>query len=249
MTHEMAGAEDGIDLLVEQRFFPKQVRGAIVEVGAARPDYLSMSALYRNKGWRVLSIEPNPAYAAAYAERGLEVLPYACGPEDRDGVDFTVVNSHGEGYRGGNVTYESWSSLALTPEYAGLRPNLDTRVIKVDMRRLDTMLGQHAPEVAEIDIVSVDVEGWELEVLNGLSFPRYRPKVLILENLFTLGSYRRYMKDRGYALWRYIPPNEIYVRRDLPRTLELLLHWPGIVLLTGYWRGRRLLRRLLGRGK
>jgi FkbM family methyltransferase len=50
------------------------------------------------------------------------------------------------------------------------------RRIKVNVRRLDTLLAEHAPHVRQLDIVS-DVEGWELEVLDGLSFERYRPTV------------------------------------------------------------------------
>lgn len=79
------------------------------------------------------------------------------------------------------------------------------------MRRLDTILAEHAPDVRRLDIVAVDVEGWELEVLDGLSFDRYQPRVLIVENLFTDAAYRRVMRRRGYALWRRVGPNDVYV--------------------------------------
>ena len=65
------------------------------------------------------------------------------------------------------------------------------------------------------ELVTVDVEGWELEVLAGLDFERYRPKVLIIENLFCDEDYRRFMAERGYALWRIAFPNEVYVRTEL----------------------------------
>jgi Methyltransferase FkbM domain len=74
------------------------------------------------------------------------------------------------------------------------------RRIKVKVRRLDTILAEHAPDVSRLDLVSVDVEGWELEVLDGLSFERYRPKVLIVENLFAEAGYRQALAERGYAL-------------------------------------------------
>jgi hypothetical protein len=93
--------------------------------------------------------------------------------------------------------------------------NADRREIKVKVRRLDTVLLEHAPDIREIDIVCIHVEGWELEVLNGLSFETYRPKVLIVENLFMQKSYFDYMEGRGYRLWRHIDPNDIFVRRDL----------------------------------
>ena len=91
----------------------------------------------------------------------------------------------------------------------------ETREIKVKVRRLDTILLEHAPDIKEIDIVCIDVEGWELEVLNGLSFETYQPKVFIVENLFMQKSYFDYMERQGYHLWRHIDPNDIFVRRDL----------------------------------
>lgn len=60
----------------------------------------------------------------------------------------------------------------------------------MDVRRLDTLLGEHAPDVERLDLVSVDVEGWELGVLDNLSFERYRPTLVIVENLFTETAYR-----------------------------------------------------------
>jgi FkbM family methyltransferase len=207
-------AEGDVDQIVLDRFF-RRVTGTFVEVGAARPDYLSTSALFRKEGWNVIAIEPNPAYAELHRRLGHEVLPYACGDHDEDDVEFSVVDSHGTAYEGGGVTYESFSSLAIKENYASLKPNLDVKKIRVNLRRLDTILAEHAPSTKQIDIVSVDVEGWELEVLKGLSFDRFRPKVLIVENLFSENSYREFMRDRGYALWRTSKPNEVFVRPDL----------------------------------
>jgi FkbM family methyltransferase len=170
-----------------------------------------MSALYRTLGWRVIAIEPNPVFCQAHRAAGYEVLEYACSDHDEDAVDFEVVDSHGAPYEGGTVSFESFSSLRVKDSYRTLRAGLDVRRIKVNVRRLDTILADHAPDVRRLDIVAVDVEGWELEVLEGLSFNRYVPTVLIVENLFTDAAYRRVMRTRGYALWRRVGPNDVYV--------------------------------------
>jgi FkbM family methyltransferase len=180
--------------------------------GAGRPDFLSMSAHFRSFGWRVIAIEPNPVFCDAYRAAGLEVLQYACSDHDEDDAEFELVDSHGHVYEGGAVSFESFSSLAVKPAYRALKPDLDVTRITVQVRRLDTILAEHAPELQRLDVVSVDVEGWELEVLDGLSFERYRPAVVIVENLFNEASYRRAMGGRGYALWRRRAPNDVYVR-------------------------------------
>jgi FkbM family methyltransferase len=210
--HSGNRAEGDVDKLVRARFFPEEDSGVLVEVGAAHPDYLSISALYRSLGWAVLAVEPNPEFCELHRARGHEVLQYACGDHDEDDVDFSVVDSHGAAYKDGKVSYESFSSLAIKDSYAKLLdPSLSVRNIKVDLRRLDTILGEHAPAVDRIDIVAVDVEGWELEVLDGLDFGRFAPRVLIIENLFGEARYREYMRAKGYDLWRYVEPNDVYV--------------------------------------
>jgi Methyltransferase FkbM domain len=82
------------------------------------------------------------------------------------------------------------------------------------MRRLDTILKTHAPDVEHIDILSVDVEGWELEVLDGFDFRKCRPKVLVIENLFNDPAYRQRINEYGYRLWRFVAPNDVYVARE-----------------------------------
>jgi FkbM family methyltransferase len=234
-------AEGDVDRIVRERFFPGQSSGVLVEVGAARPDYLSISALYRSLGWKVIAIDPNPAYAEQYQRLGFELLQYACAEQDADDVDFTVVDSHETKYLGGGVTFESFSSLGVRGDFATLKPNLDTTTIKVKVRSLDTILGTHAPSVERIDILSVDVEGWELEVLRGLDFPRFQPKVVILENLFYAANYRQFMAERGYTLWRLIAPNEVWVRRGLTGSFERAASWIAVAVLTAVGRAARLL--------
>ena len=209
--------EGDVDRVVQDAFFADPAyRGTMIEVGAAKPDYLSVSARFRSLGWRVLSIEPNPYFCELHRQGGSDVIECACGESDQDDVSFSIVQTSGM-YYGQQVTHESFSSLGVRGKYANLMKSVSASVneIKVKVRRLDTILREHAPEISAIDIVCVDVEGWELEVLNGLSFEVYKPKVLIIENLFLEQLYLDYMMQKGYALWKRIQPNDIFVRRDL----------------------------------
>lgn len=217
-------AEGNVDRIIHKRFFPgDRSGGVIVDVGAARPDFLSISSLFRSLGWRVLAVEPNPEFCELHRKLGYEVWQYACGDHDEDSVDFLLVHSHGAQYERGEVTYESFSSLAMKDPYKGLAKDLDSRRIKVDLKRLDTLLQSHAPDIKRIDILSVDVEGWELEVLRGFSMQRYSPIVVVVENLFNSKEYRSFMNERGYPLWRRVPPNDVFVRPDRLGRIELLL--------------------------
>jgi hypothetical protein len=82
----------------------------------------------------------------------------------------------------------------------------------VRQRRLDSILDEVA--AAQIDAVSIDVEGWELEVLDGLDLHRRRPRVFIIENYLRNSAYDAYMAERGYILWRALFPNQVFVDRE-----------------------------------
>ncbi len=227
-------AEKDIDLIVSRRFFANKREGLLVEVGAARPDYLSIGATFRELGWKVISIEPNPDFCKMHRELGNDVLQYACSDVNENDVDFFVVKSGASQYLGGVVSFESFSSLGIKGSFAedfdkrGQGAEIET--IKVKVRRLDTILNEHYPAVKELDALAVDVEGWELSVMRGLEEPAYQPRIVILENLFRSRAYRTFMRKRGYALWRRLKPNEVYVRSDVALSfLERLEGWLTVI--------------------
>jgi FkbM family methyltransferase len=203
-----SGAEGDVDRLVYAKFFRDEKPGVMIEVGAARPDYLSVSALFRERDWRVLSIEPNPRFVEMHREKGHEIYQYACADADADDVEFCIVHSRDSG----EISSESFSSLSIKPEYAALDDNLDIEKIRVAARRLESILAHHAPEIACVDCLVIDVEGWELEVLCGFDLERFAPRAVIIENLFDNQAYRDFMAARGYRLWKTLHPNEVYVR-------------------------------------
>jgi FkbM family methyltransferase len=247
MAHELGFlmtrfyGEKGVDECIRNAFFPDySYKGVFVEVGAAGPEFLSMSMHFREHGWRVIGIEPNPEFCKLHHEKGYEILQYACGDHDEDNVEFFVVDSQGAAYNGGKVSYESFSSLGLKSSYAELKSGIDQQKIYVKLRRLDTILETHAPDVKHIDILSVDVEGWELEVIDGLNTERYRPRLMVIENLFSSNKYIRYMKERGYFLWKRAYPNDVYLRRDMvaSRFGRLWLSLYSSAVLARNWRSR-----------
>lgn len=205
-------AEQGVDRIVYEAFF----RGGrpVCSSMSARPvPTSSRSALCtRPLGgayWRSSRTRPSlrrsePPAARCSSTRAADY--------DADDVDFEIVDSHGAPYEGGAVSFESFSALRVKDSYRPLRDGeLDVRRITVNVRRLETILAEHVPKLDRPDIVSIDVEGWELEALAGFSLERYRPTALIVENVFADPTYGRALRTRGYRLWRHIGPNDVYV--------------------------------------
>jgi FkbM family methyltransferase len=218
----MNRAEQDIDIKVFKKFFNDgETNRVFVDVGAARPDFLSISALYRKEGWRVIAIEPNPEFAKMHRDLGHEIYEYACGTENKDNVEFCIANSHAQIYEGGNVSYESFSSLSLKEGYKALLPNtVSLSKTKVKVRRLENILKEAGVE--HIDVISADVEGWELEVLDGIDLSAFNPSVVILENFLRDRKYKTRLKQLGYKLWKELFPNQVFIRPVLFSTLPFL---------------------------
>lgn len=61
--------------------------------------------------------------------------------------------------------------------------------------------------------MSVDVEGFELQVLRGLDLVKFPPKVIILENADHNRQVTEYLKSFGYQLDKQISYNEYYLKK------------------------------------
>lgn len=204
-------AEHATDKVIRESYFrDRNYQGVVVEVGGGTPEFLSMSKHFKDSGWRSIVIEPNPAFVAMHREMGNEVYQFACGAEEQSGVPFTIVSQEVEAY-GGLVTDHSFSSLGIKPNFAKILPKTAVqKTITVDVKRLDNVL--LGLGVTKVDLLSVDVEGWELEVMKGLDTKRVDCRVIVLENLHHEASYTKYMRGIGYELDKKIEYNYLFVK-------------------------------------
>jgi FkbM family methyltransferase len=203
----------GTDRFLREKLFPDwSYRGVFLEVGAADPVALSVSNHFRRNGWRVIAVEPNPIFCERFRRRGLPVLEYAASNVNKDDVDFEIYESL-HGTPAPNPTHVgvgmAFSSLGLRQPRGD---NYPKKVIKVKVRRLDTILARHCPNLKKIDLVCVDVEGWEMEVMGGFDLGRWKPRAVVLENFYDgLVTYRTKMADRGYRLLDRVGGNDVFV--------------------------------------
>jgi FkbM family methyltransferase len=211
-------AEFDLDGVIKRDYVAHIDKGVLVEVGAAHPEILSFSKLYREEGWRCISIEPNPYFVDFHKKSGTEIYPYACADYVENNADFQATKwIHPNTFDNNGVidnfplTYESFSSIKIKQEYID-KGNFQSEIenIKVNIRTLDLIL-EEAQLKQEIDILIIDTEGWELEVMKGFDYNKYQPKIIILENWLHLDSYTEYMNSIGYRLNDKSEYNYIYL--------------------------------------
>lgn len=147
-------------------------------------------------------------FAEMHRKAKREVYECACGPEYQENVPFTIVTLNVEGY-GGVVTDHSFSALAIKEGYQKHLPKTAKKQeILVTVRRLDDILASCG--LNHVSLLSVDVEGWECEVIAGVDFEKFKIDVIVLENWLHEDEQVQFMESVGYRLTFKIEYNYVY---------------------------------------
>ena len=182
-----------------QKFFSRETQGFFVDVGANDPVLDSQSFHLERLGWRGLLIEPLPAYCELLRRHRLsQVVECACSSPENHGKNM---------------------SIKVAGVHSSLEPNLIAvgakaeAVAQVQVRTLDSVLREHAVAPG-FDLLSIDVEGHEMEVFKGVDLRLWRPRLVLLEDHVTGHQKHQYMRSQGYQLLLRTGLNSWYVPED-----------------------------------
>jgi len=204
---------EGVDEYLRNSFFPDySYKGVFVDIGAFHSQWLSNSYHFEMNGWRVICVEPNPYCLKELSANRECVLPYAAYSRNENDVNFCI-----DKFAQNSVAHMAGASALeadYTP-YSGIK-----EVVKVSTRTLDWMLEEQ--DVEKVDILSIDVEGSEIGVLEGTDLERWSPMIIVIENYCYYhkkseeetrpNEQREYLENQGYALLKNVAYNDFYKR-------------------------------------
>lgn len=190
--------------------FPKEFKGVCVEVGANDPFWISNSWIFEQEGWLTYCIEPNPHCIPALKKHRKNVIEFACGSSSVDDVDFYIYETDKAGPN--HLKRPTWTGEG---SYTGLIKHENAvgfikETIKVKVRTLDFILGWNWLPINNIDYISIDVEGTEMDVLKGLSLIRWTPRVIVVENILQDVDQHGWLASYGYSCINRIGVSDIY---------------------------------------
>lgn len=189
-------SQEGEDLLLSRIFDKKEDTGFYVDIGAHHPKRFSNTFYFYLKGWSGINIDPLPGMKGKFdkvrpndinIEMGVslkkEKIPYFMFKEPAfNTFSQSVANKH-----------KNKSLLCQKKE--------------ISTDRLDAILSLHLPKNQTIDFLSIDVEGFEFDVIQSNNWEHYQPKVIVLE-LFDFNFYSinendiiNYLVEKGYKLF------------------------------------------------
>ena len=95
----------------------------------------------------------------------------------------------------------------------------DDDSIRVECARLDNLLEKH--NITKVDLISIDVEGYEEQVWSSFDYKKYSPEVMIVEHT-EMGQYndgfaKKLLNDPDYELVHATPLNFIIAKKGLKK--------------------------------
>lgn len=230
----------GQDLFLNRWLFKNRGPGFFVDVGAFDGELGSNTSFFEKRlGWTGVAFEPNPpAFAALCRTRSCQAIQ-GCA-YNRDGVvSFLALSERDQRRRTEELLRPAnLSSLALDPDHgavmlSGIREHIDnmTRVeqmgqvwdldqalVTVPCYRIDSVLEKAG--ISTVDYLSIDVEGAELEVVQGIDFTRVQVNVIGVERSQRFPDVYRLLTKAGLEYHGLLFFDEIFVHRACRFTWE-----------------------------
>jgi len=206
------------DKIIEE-LLPAGFVGTAVDVGAGDGIDGSNTLRFEKRGWKVLCIEANPAFASSLSQRKLVRCPLAISGYSSPAETLTVCTTGG---REGAVT-SLWVDQRLKEHFIASGQWEGSREVAVPVSTLTQTLGEAG--LSTVDVLSIDTEGTELDVLKGLDWSRFRPRVIVVENNWDESHCREFLKSHGYRLERRNAVNDFFVQAA--RISQVAFLYPG----------------------
>ena len=184
ITGKRSQGYEGEDVILWRLFFDLGIKnGFFIDVGAFHPVQFNNTWMLRKKlGFTGINIEPS--------KRGIKQF----NRWRKDDINLQTLC----GNKDGTIEfYEDVDEPTLSKVGVG-----DLRGVHT----LETICRYHL--VDRIDLLDIDVEGYELEVLKGLNW-YVRPKVIICE--INNGDTEKYILDQGYKIYAKTKLNVIFI--------------------------------------
>jgi len=196
----------GEDLIVD-RYFKHKLKGFYVDIGANDPEKFNNTKKFYDMGWHGILIEPNIHKFDKLKKFRANDTVENCGISCEEGkITFYEI------FPDTLSTFSKTTQLEYVAQGFKLVSTLAVNVFP-----LPVILSKH--HVEKIDFLSLDTEGYDLNVLASNDWSKYRPKLICIETEVventgdpheSFAAKNAYMLNLGYELLYHGKINSIY---------------------------------------
>lgn len=165
------GGEDATLLALFRKKIESGEKGTYVDIGAYHPVSHSNTYLFYRENWTGINIDARPGSMKLFHKiRPKDInLEIGIGSEKSENKFYEVI---------GSPTMNSFNLENIQKN--GIPAN-QIREVNVKVDTLANILSEHFKGNQNIDFLSVDVEGLDLQVLQSNNWEKYKPSVIIVE--------------------------------------------------------------------
>ena len=170
MPYKKSYSQLGEDVLINNFF--KKFKGRYVDIGCFNPIKYNNTMLLYLRGWQGTNIDLNPTSIDLFNLFRKNDLNINLAVSSKK-TELEYINFHDK----------SPINKIKTTFNKDLHP-LD-KIKKIKSDTLDSIIENSKYKDKKIDFVSIDVEGYEIEVIKGFNLKKYKPSIIVIEYLDT----------------------------------------------------------------
>lgn len=158
--------------LIADYMLGRPCMGSYIDIGANHPRHFNNTWRFYLKGWRGLNIEPNPSLCTLLGRARKQDLNLNIGVgAKKETLSFYQLEPH------------TLSTFIKAEADAAINNGCTlAKVIPVDILSLGEVIKLHQKVFnVPIDMLCIDVEGFELRIIDSYEWSFHRPKLVIIE--------------------------------------------------------------------
>lgn len=159
--------------IVLLRYFNKKWGGCFVDIGAFHPKTYSNTHLLTKMGWTGINIEPNPDQFIFFEKKRKKDINLNIG--------ISIKEEELNYYTFNNPAVNTFDKLHAE-KWSKVNGFQIIKESKIKVQPLSFVLSKYLTTGRQIDLMTIDVEGLDIDVLKSNDWEKYRPIVILIES-------------------------------------------------------------------
>lgn len=218
---EVSYSQFGEDIIIYNLLRDLSIQNmSYLDIGANNPEFISNTYLFYKKGSAGVLVEPD----SSLCEKLKAVRPRDTVLNVGIGIDESIKEADFYLFSEENDGLSTFSAeQAKYMEEIGLDgvKRMVKKIVKMPLLSINHVISNYFTEYP--DFVSIDVEGWDLQILQTLDFEKYNPAVFCVETLCYSNdgsTYRNlliydFLESKGYFPYKETYANTIFLNKNL----------------------------------
>jgi FkbM family methyltransferase len=200
------------DQFLNENFFKNKRNGIFVDIGAYDGIEGSNSYFFeKHLEWKGLCVEPIPSVFNKLIKNRNCFCEQVAAWKENDIKKFKIIEGYSEMLSGLIDSYEDEHKKRIDSEIK----TFNQKSIEIEIQCIDINLLLLKYDLYNIDFLSIDIEGSEIEILKKLDFSKFKIEYISVENNYNNSEIREILKKANFELINRLNIDDIYKNNKL----------------------------------